>query len=372
MRYISLMLITLSFIACNQQAEKKNAVQLYESGIYNVDTVRSYLAGAADQSKEADRIFLQAIDVYRNQKNAGGSIALFKKSILLRPQAKAYYEMGNAFLDLRGKHLQEAVSAYNMADLLDHKPMSRLLYNTACAYALMNNTDSAFYYLVSAIEFGYSNADHIYKDKDLASLRENIHEFDSKVMAALSGASDPDKLMWAQFSREFRSVEFPLVVDAKYAKSIQSQEISYEFERFVPEMRDVKFSRDVGRIFYYAGKIRKGDGYETLLYAVRDVMMDMEAPPCYYLASFSGSGKLIDKVMVAGRQTLDEAFRVATLQGNGEVEVRLFNVKYAKDPAESGFENNEIVEQQETGMEYYTILDDGKIQKKGQAPLVMR
>lgn len=375
MRYISLSIIALSLLSCDQQSKpvKQNPEeQLTETTMYDTKRVRSYLAGTEDQHKGADKIFLEAIDVYRNQKNPGASIALFKKSILLWPQGKAYYELGNAFLDLRGMKLLEAVEAYRLAHMLDYKPVSKLLYNTACAYALLNNHDSAFHYLVSAIEFGYTNTEHIYRDKDLASLREESYAFEAHITAALSGASDPDKLMWTQFTREFGNTEFPLVLDAKFVKKIEDKTISFEFERFIPEMRDLKFSRDVGRLFFYAGKIREGNDYKTLLYAVRDVMLDMDAPPYYYLVSYNNSGKLIDKVMIAGRQKLDEDFRVATLRENGEVEVHLFNIKYAQDPAINGFENNEMIIQQETGIEYYAILDDGKIQKKEQAPLAMR
>ncbi len=126
--------------------------------------------------------------------------------------------------------------------MLGYKPLSKLLYNTACVYAKHNEEDSAFHYLVSAIEFGYTNTDQIYKDKDLASLRAMRWRFDNEVTTALSGASDPDRLLWKLFSRGFRPLELPVVFDVKYSEDKIFEDVTYDFEKFISEMRNAKFS----------------------------------------------------------------------------------------------------------------------------------
>jgi tetratricopeptide (TPR) repeat protein len=44
-------------------------------------------------------------------------------------------------------------------------------YNTACCHALLGETDNALEWLEKAVKLGYSDADHIDKDSDLDSLR---------------------------------------------------------------------------------------------------------------------------------------------------------------------------------------------------------
>lgn len=46
-------------------------------------------------------------------------------------------------------------------------------YNAACSYALTANIDSAFYWLETAADYGWTNTDHLRRDADLASLRSD-------------------------------------------------------------------------------------------------------------------------------------------------------------------------------------------------------
>lgn len=360
MRYISLILISFAFFSCNNNHPVGNEFTFNERNMYLADSVTFYLSKNTGDKKKSDKLFLQAIEVFRNKKDAKGSIPLFKSSILLQPQAKAYYELGNALMDVRGSGMHEAIEAYNMAEALDYKPLAKLLYNTACAYSILENEDSAFHYLISAIEFGYSNTQQIFRDKDLAFLREQTWSFTTKVDMALSGMSDPDKILWTLFAYEFKPVEFPLVLNADHVKKIEASDISYEFERFIPEMRDSRFSRDVGSEYYYAGKVKEGNGFKTLLYAVRDVMIDETIPPYYYLVSFDNTGKLIDKLMVAGRRNLDKPFREAVIQDNGDIEVRDFKIEYTGETPD----HSKSIKTETGTVTYYVIKDDGKIVPK--------
>lgn len=105
---------------------------------------------ATGKNKEADRLFREAIDAYRNKKDPPGGVALFKRSILLQPTGKAYYELGNALMDQ--KEYLEATNAYTIAELMDYSPLYKVMYNQACAYSLLGHADKALYYLTSAIE----------------------------------------------------------------------------------------------------------------------------------------------------------------------------------------------------------------------------
>ncbi|SFE69965.1 Tetratricopeptide repeat-containing protein [Chitinophaga sp. CF118] len=313
------------------------------------------------KNNDADKLFLNAIDSYRNKKNPAGSIKLFKQSIVLKPQAKSYYELGNALFDM--KKLKEAMQAYVIAELLDYKPLHKVLYNMACVYSIAGDATSARYCLISAIEFGYSNVKNIYADEDLAYLRSK-GDFNNYVNAALSGATDPEKLQWNLFWHEFKPLEFPLVLDMKYGANLGEDYISYDYERFVPEMRDGQFSREVGSEYYHVGLVKNSDSVKTLIYAIREVMMSEMAPPAYYIVSFDKQGKLIDKLLIAGQLKLDEPFKVATLAENGTIQVGLFKQVYEKDPESAGYDDNKLLESKELDKENYTISSDGHFVKQ--------
>ena len=375
MRYVLLLAAGISLFACNApstpDATKKTDSQhsgqgqstavVSEDQIFDKQLILRAVSGTDGKSKISDKYFLKGVDVYRNQKNPEEGAKLFKQSIMAQPQARAYFELGNALAELN--NLRDAASAYQIAEALDYKPTSKVLYNLACVYSRAEDEKSARYYLISAIEFGYSNAKNIFEDKDLEYLRD-YGDFKSTVTAALSGATDPDKLQWNLFWHEFRPVVYPLVLDEKYGRKLDEY-ISYEYERFVAEMRDNdKFSRDVGYEFYHVGLAKATDSVKTIVYAVKNVIMGGDAPPEYYIVSFDHVGTLIDKLLIGGHQKLTEPFRVATLTENGNIEIGLFNQVYKKDPEKEGYEDNELVDVKLLEKQLYSIKDDGHFVKK--------
>lgn len=385
MRHIPLIAFIFATTACQHGADNSTgssnttAYTLTEGYHLNEDSVLLFASRKELPEKEADRLFRQAIDVYRNLKDPASALPIFRQAILKAPRAAAFFEYGNALSEMGDGSrsmqaklsVEQALQAYHIADLLGYKPVSKLLYNTACLYAKAGKEDSAFHYLVSAIEFGYTNTQQIYKDADLAPLREMRWRFDNEVTAALSGASDPDRLLWKLFSHEFQPLELPVVFDTKFREDKEFSFVTYDFEKFIPEMRNAKFSRDVGSEYYYVGSVQSTPQYTVLTYAVQDVMMDESAPYCYYLASFDANGKLLDKMIIGGHRILDEPFRVGKVTGNGDVEVRKFAVRYEKDPAQNGYAENKMEEMNEVGVDYFTISPEGRFTPKS-VPLAMK
>ncbi|WP_217605276.1 hypothetical protein [Chitinophaga sp. GbtcB8] len=367
MRYLSLLLLSAVFTACHQTAihtaANNSAIHLQLSSLYNRDTVKLVLKESAVKHKEADKIFLQAIDTYRNKKNPAASITLFKNSILLQPQAKAYYELGNALLD--SNEPLEATNAYTIAELLDYTPLHKVLYNQACAYSRLGHNEKAKYYLVSAIEFGYSNLKNIFNDPDLKNIRDHEGwDFRHIIINAFGGATDPEKLQWNLFCREFEVLDLPVVLDKEYAHNLKDRYIAYDFERYIPEMRDEKFSREVGNEFYYVGLVKSTDSVRTLIYASREELGDSEADPLYYICSYTTTGNLIQKMLIGGREKLEEPYRIPTIQPNGDVQVTQFKMQYEKDPYRAGFEDNKIIEMKELDKEYYVLEAGGHFAKQ--------
>ncbi|MCF6401967.1 hypothetical protein L3C95_03730 [Chitinophaga filiformis] len=377
MRYVLLLAAGMSLFACNApstpDAKTKADPQHPEQGqftavisedqIFDKQVILRAVSITEGKSKISDKYFLKGVDAYRNQKNLEEGMKLFKQSIMEQPQARAYFELGNALADMN--YLKDAVSAYQIAEALDYKPTSKVLYNLACVYSRAEDDKSARYYLISAIEFGYSNAKNIFEDKDLQYLRDNMWDFKGTVAIALSGATDPDKLQWNLFWHEFKPVSYPVVLDERYGKTLGEDYISYEYERFVAEMRNnEKFSREVGYEFYHVGLAKATDSVKTLIYAVKNVIMGGDAPPEYYIVSFDHVGKLVDKLLIGGHEKLADPFRVATLTENGNIEIGLFKQEYKRDPENHGYEDNELVDVKLLEKQLYNITPDGHFVRK--------
>lgn len=367
MKHLTIFLLpalVIGLLSCGHSSTK-NDFRLSAQSVFNKDSV--VLASKQGQGAESDaeKLFKQAIDLYRNKKKAQGSIPVFKQSLYVKPMAKTYYELGNALSDVR--HTSEAVQAYSMAEMLNYKPMDKLLYNMACAYSILKQDTTALYYLVSAIEFGYKNTQQIFHDPDLENIRKDNYEFTGKVNAALSGSGDPELLQWKMFAHNFKKLSFPVLLDTSYMKasSLQYNEaISYDYERYVSEMRDSKFSRDVGKAIYTVGQVRNTDSVKTLVYAVFDEVQEEEGLPyntgiAYYLVSYDAKGKLIDKLLIGGQTKLKDPFLVASLAKDNELELKRFNLVFEKDPDKDGYENNALKTMEPAGADKYTIDASG-------------
>lgn len=352
--------IVLLLSGCAQKNTEN--VILKKEHIFDRDSVQLFLELQNDNQPSANTIFLSAIDQYRNKKDAKGAIDLFVQSICISPDAKSYYELGNALLD--NKEYTSALKAYDMAEQFGFEPLSKLLYNMACAHSLSRNYSGAIEYLEYAIEAGYSNKEQIFTDPDLSYIRERDY-YKYAVVKALSGTSNEGDLLWQSFKREFRNAEFPVVINYETQNLLaDAAYISYDFEKFVSEMRDGKFSREVGKEFYYYVLLESNDNYNALVYAVRNVMAGENAPYGYMLITCTNTGKLIDKMHIGGRLTMADLFKACTINENLFFEIKEYRYTYKDDPEEKGYENNPVINTELVTTEKYSINNSGDISKE--------
>ncbi|SHM35433.1 hypothetical protein SAMN05444266_107498 [Chitinophaga jiangningensis] len=374
MRHIPLIALVALLAACDGKSakEKKLAADFHftENALYNEDSVKLASKVLDDNKTAAEKKFLEAVDVYRNKKQYLEGVGLFKASILLQPQAKTYYELGNALLDAEKN--QEAIDAYSMAEALNYKPLHKLLYNKACAYSKSDSADQSLEHLVAAIEFGYTNMDNIMKDPDLANVRKSYYSFNGRIHDAFSGIGDADKLQWNMFLRDFKPMELPVTFDKTFITNKELTDIPYDYERYVSEMRNAKFERETGSLYYYVGLIRKDTSFKTLCYAVDEKALEDYKWPYYLLVSYDNKGKLIDKLFVGGQKLDEDPYRVGEVNGNGEITVTDFQITYEKPVSETRFDENKEVESKELKKEFYTIAADGHFVKKSNEPLALR
>lgn len=338
--------------------EKPVSASLPETDLFNFDKVSTFSASLPEiNKKEGKQSFLKAIDEYRNNKSAQKALPLFTQSLVKNPEAKTYYEYGNALLDTRD--YPKALQAYQMAEKLDYSPLSKLMYNMACAYSLSQDAENSLKYLELAIQNGYTNGEQILKDGDMEFARKS-DGFNRVYESAMSGAISPERALFDLFLNEFPESAFPYRLTADKSQELKfDKAIGYDFEGFVPDMRDNRFSRDVGSEFFFVTRFPETEAYTLCLYA--EMSFYAENPPKnYYLCSYSPEGKLLDRLAVAGYPYFDADIKAFTIKNANSFEVSSYSTVWEKDTDEHGYDENRPVKREPLGTAQYRVNSGGK------------
>jgi hypothetical protein len=356
-----------SFIlfACSNNSTNSHTNKAIEKApdIYDFNSIKAFVKTVPDSVKiKAKNVFLNAIDIYRNRKQAQKSIDTFKLALSIYPDAKTYYELGNAFLDV--KDYEQAIKTYHMAEKMNYNPLSNVLYNLACAYSLKQDIENSLKYIQLAIENGYNNNAHILTDSDLENARKD-NRFNEVYQSAMSGAKDPVAALFDLFVSGFPQASFPYAFKVNQTTQIDfNKSIAYDFEPFVTEMVKPGFSREVGDEFYYLVKINETDTYVSVIYAGAMVMWG-DRPPVYQIfATYGKNGKLIDKTQIGGQGYQEPGINFAKafeFKNASNFEVSEYDLQFENNTDEYGYENNRIIGSTWLNTKHYKVTETGKI-----------
>ncbi|GAB5418211.1 MAG: hypothetical protein Crog4KO_28420 [Crocinitomicaceae bacterium] len=343
--------------------KEREDIVLKAEDIYKGNLIAAFKQNETKFVQEANTLFLRGVDAYRNNNELDSAVIYFTKSILKEPSPKAYFELGNTQMDR--KDYDAALQSYRLAEQLGYKPFSKILYNKACIYSLQEESELSAQYLEYALQAGYTNVAHMQSDSDLENLRKQRYLFQNAVDKGLRGVSDAENLFWLQFTQLFPAMGTPIdlkinLSDEEYAAL---EYISYDYEKYISEMRDAKFSRDVTSSYLYYANAYETDAFVALVYIVKDEWMGESAPLTYKMATFTHEGRLIDKETIAGStdSDLDGVYLQATLKKNMTISGELVKPQYEKDPDEEGYYDNKILSYKKVGTKNFKITKAGKI-----------
>jgi hypothetical protein len=359
--------------------DRPSAISLTKSSMYSIDTVR--LAGTGGDEQAAGRKLQEALALYRKKgSDTAAGIELFKSSILLQPTAKAYFELAGALLSTR--QYDEGLEALSMAEALGYSPMANVMFRYAYAYAnkpddkgSLPNSGYVVRYMELAIQMGYAHPRQ-FLQRDLFPDAARKTDYDVVFTNALSGGSarDPAKPLWDAYEAQFPEIGLPLVIDLPWMQKHKlDAAIDFQYEKFIPDMRDAKFDREGGTTYYYLARIHQDQAFVALLYGEVDDMVegDESQLPLCTLVTYDRQGKLIDQMAVAGRKVLSGPYLVFSIQPDLKFRVQGFKDVYKDDPDTAGYENNPVIRQDPESAEYYQIAANGKFQPTD-APLARR
>lgn len=338
-------------------------VILDDINMFNSNVVQAALKNEDKHIEESRNLFLKGVDAYRNKNNKDSAQIYFTASIKLHPTPNAYFELGNVAMDK--KEFEQAEKSYDVAEALDFKPFSKVLYNKACMYSLQEDSKLAAQYLEYAIQAGYKNIEHLNKDSDLAYLREDSPwSMKEAIKRGLEGAGDAENLFWLQFKGQFASITYPKKLESviPYDEMEGIEMISYDYENYIAEMRDEAFSREVSKAFYYYCQAYETEDYVALVYVVREEFLGDYAPLLYRMATFTHKGKLIDKKVIAGSEIIDGPMKVATLKADKTIDVQVVNPIFEEPENKYGLYESPLIDTELIGTEKYKVSKTGKIE----------
>ncbi len=373
-----ILLTTFVLFACNSRPGS-DFTPLTLSAMYNPDSVRLALAGG--DAGAADKKLAGAIDQLKKLKDTAGSIPLFKEAILLKPTAKAYFELSGALLGTDDK--QEAIQALHIAEKLGYSPLANVMFRYSYAYSHMSsepadsNAMSALHYMELALQMEYARPQEFLRRETFVNLNQ-IYAFTTAFNDAVGGMAgrDPQKSLWDSYAGQYPDMPLPLSISLPWIKSHPLEDaISFEFQKFIPEMREGKFDRGGGMMYYYVALIRKSPAFTAVVYGQQyeddeeDEAADADSTKqvvdeqttvatVFSLVTYDREGKIIDRLRVAGREAEETSIKAFAIQPSLH-----FQVQYIPDKSDS----TAVA----IAPDYYQIDANGKF-VKADAPLAAR
>jgi tetratricopeptide (TPR) repeat protein len=105
------------------------------------------------------------------------SIIKYEEAFELATDPEAYYRYGNALSNIQ--RLEESIQAYDIAIDLGYEKVYYALYNKACSYSLLKNSEESFKYILLSVDKGYKAVPYMQEDPDLQYVR-SLPEWKSK------------------------------------------------------------------------------------------------------------------------------------------------------------------------------------------------
>lgn len=306
---------------------KLDTKHIYDKGLVYDVIFDSEEANPDSLKNKSRELFLKAIDTYKNKEQPGIAVDIFKASILAFPEAKTYYELGNALLDTEVLYnMQEAIEAYEVAEHLHFQPLSNVHYKKACAYNMLYNSPLAdakkknsYYYraidhLRQAFNNGYFDTTALRNDPRINHL-VSTKEYKRMVMEIMGQQeSKPVNALFDMFRNSFPvssgSLEIPLM---KVDMQDYRESINYDYARFIPEMENVSFGRDVSHDFFYVARIAETSNYTALVYSSISFWEEEMQPVHTTLATYNNEGEIISKKLISC-QCSAEKIKIATVE----------------------------------------------------------
>ncbi len=365
-------LIISLLYSCNQQETKKleagnkwTPAPISFENLYTKHQIDNYLFNLEESAnkdsiiKESKKLFLKGIDALKNKKDYEAAIKYTKNALSLYPEAKAYYELGNALLAIG--NYNEAKSAFEEAIEFDFNPKAQLYYQIAfcLAKAESGNKYQIKEYLNLAIQNGLLHQPGF----NQTALELFQHEsWYASLVTDVPGLGSKEQLFFQSFVEGFEPENengFELSANEVTMENAKKEFINYDFAQFVKEMENVSFGRDVSHEFFYLSQVHHTDEIIALVYGSEEISYGGMANIAYYMVTYTKEGKEIDKQLV-GCNCSAEKIKSFKIKKN-HVTVTEHSRIWEKNLQDVAIENNRVKNIIDEQQFHYVINEQGGI-----------
>jgi hypothetical protein len=370
-----LLLMFLIVVSCSQtekryvarvKLRKLNASEIFDKELVYDVIFDSQELKADSLRNESRQLFLKGIDLYKNKKDPSGAVSLFKQSILIFPDAKTYFEMGNALMENNSNatSLKEALNSFEVAAYLNFKPASSVYYKMASAKNQLRKTDlnigvySVVSYLEMALDKGFSDTLSLVKDENLKSITYTNEYKDMLLRWKAKSTGNSAENMFLLFKTSFE--QYPQPFEIGFDKITGGkQSISYEFADFIPEMENTSFGREVSHDYFYVAKVAETPEYTAVLYSSVSFWEGEMQPVHIKLVTYDKEGKIIAGKLFAG-QFSAEKIKTGKINNN-EITLQDYKRIWKYPIDQVSFEENEVEKYELVATATFKLDDKGKI-----------
>ena len=362
--------VLLLLSACSEPEKnyvlKVKKQNLSPETLYDKDLVYDVIFESQEQNVDSLKVlsrqlFLKGIDLYKNKNQPAKAVHVFIESILTLPDANTYYELGNALLEVKFD-VDKALKAYEVAEHLQFQPLGNVYYGKALAYSMMKDEgDAAFYTLRNAIEEGFTDTLRMYRENRLkpvvrsAEFRKFMRE--RKVHSLAS--RQPDR-MFEVFRNSFAQVQQPFEIPVeKVDMKAYDQSVSYDFVRFIPEMQNTSFGREVSHDYFFVARVAETPQYTALIYSSISFFEENMQPVLTKLVTFNNQGKVISSLVFAC-QCSAEKIKKGKIKNN-LITLEDYRRTWKQPIDKVDFEKNSVEKYELLSTATYRINEDGRI-----------
>jgi hypothetical protein len=390
MRYFFVLLSLLYFLFSCSKVEKEYVLKikltkLDEATLYDKQLAGDMIFDSEEQNVDSlktksRQLFLQGIQQFKNKKSPEKAVEMFKASILTFPEAKTYYELGNALMELGGfENVDEAIKAYEVTEYLGFQPISNVLYNKSRAeYSLYANP-----FVLDELASNQEEAKKDYLDQAVNSLRQAFMEgfYDTTrlktdpvlrniiqhpdfksffVYYTAQRLKGDNNGLFSLFTQSFPSLGSQFEVRLENVSlDDHKQSISYDFAPYISEMENVGFGRDVSNDFFYVGKLTPTSHYSSVIYRSVKFYGEGSQPVHTTLATYDSQGKIISKILMS---CVCSSTKVKTGKvEDGTITIEEFKRNWREPIDKVAFDDNAIVGHDPIAKAIYRIDESGKI-----------
>jgi tetratricopeptide (TPR) repeat protein len=375
MKQVLLYFFSFTLIGCSETGTEKilkvKQHTLTTETMYNSNIVTDVVFDREELNTDSIQnigreLFLKGIDLYKNKKQTGAAIVKLKASILVFPEAKTYYELGNALMST-GRHKtlrEEAAKAYAIALRLNFQPESQIYFKQACLSQFDDSEDeqsrawNTLNNLRSFFEKGTFDTLAVFNEPILKGIT-NLPEYQDMLVRVRSASSSGGTLFDLYKEAYSNNVSSFEVKPDKVEMTDFRQSISYDFAKFIPEMENVYFGRDVSNDFYYVGKVKQTDQYTAVLYTSISFTYEEMQPTYTYLAVYNNEGEILSKKIVACQCTA-EKIKTVSIQDD-HIKITDHKRLWEKPITEASFDENKITGYTQLATAEFKINETGTI-----------